>query len=244
MSNETPDGGLKAGSASLAESSPLPTQARKPRGRTRRVSPRLPQKDRCGGRRRGQVDLKHASSTKDSGADKRHRHPQPDNDHNRPLDFLSIFEDDTLATSSSKYANDPRLLAMAKVELMSAELRLHFIETYPVVDEKSVHRLAGGKETDKDSKARTWLSAGRIIGLPFVGITIYPAFQFLPNGQPYPLIREVIKAFSVNCTDWQRASWLVSPNEWLNGETPISAIHRNDPEVVSAAKRAYEVPAG
>lgn len=244
MSDETRDGGLKAGTATLVDSSPLPAQAKKPRGRVRHASPKFQQKGGRSGPQRGIGGLKHSPSAKGSGTGKRYRRKTPDVDHNRQQDFLSVFENDTLTASSSKYVNDPRLVAMAKIDLMSAEVRLYFMETYPVVDEKSAHRLAGGKESDKMNKAKAWRSAGQIIGLPFAGITIYPVFQFQPDGQPYPLIREVIKAFTKDYTDWQRASWLVSPCEWLNGETPISAIHKNDSEVVDAAIRECEVPVG
>ncbi len=244
MSDETPDAGLKAGAATLAESPSLPAQARKTRGRAHRASPNLPQKGGRRGPQRGLRTLDHALSAKSSGTGKRSRRKAQDDDASKHPDFWNNYKMGAMAKPSSEYVNDPRLLAMANTELMRAELRVKFFNTFPVLDEKAVHNLTNRKADGKETTAKRWQSEGRIIGLPIVDVMVYPAFQFQSNGKPYPLIQEVNKAFSKECTVWYLASWLVSPNEWLDGETPISAIQRNCREVVSAAERAGEVPVG
>lgn len=245
MSDETGDGGLKAGAATLVESSPRQVQARDTRRRARHTSPNLPQKGGRSGPQRGLGGIRHAPPSKSGSAGKRSNRKAADEDgNNRYPEFWRDVQKGNLTVPSSKYVNDPRLLAMAKLDLMRAELRVNFFSTYPVLDEMAVHDLADCKTAGKCTIARKWRSEERIIGLPFGDIVVYPAFQFQSNGEPYPLLLEVNKAFPKDCTDWQRVSWLVSPNEWLDGEIPVSAIQQGDPEVVEAASHAYEVPIG
>lgn len=242
MKKATQDGGLRASGATLAESFQRPTRAKQAHGRSDFRLPKSPQRSTRSLEESG--SLKHTSTAKNKRSARLSKKKPSETIGSRPSDDRYSAQKEYPEKSPSESVNDPWLLAMVDIELMRAELRVDFLNTFQVLDAEAVHRLAGGKGSDKSRKARAWRSAGRIIGLPIVGITVYPAFQFQPDGQPYPLIREVNKAFTKDCTDWQRASWLVSPNEWLNGETPVSAIQRSDPEVITAAKYACEVPVG
>ncbi len=244
MSDETPDGGLKAGAAAPVESSPLPAQAKQSSGGTRPAPPKSPRKGGRSGPQRGLVNLERTQSAKDNSIDKRSGRKESEEDASGHSEFWSDYKKGATTKPSSKYVNDSRLLAMANLELMRAQLRANFFSAYAVLDEMSVNRQAGCAIDGKTSIAMKWRSEGRIVGLPFVDVVVYPAFQFQPDGQPYPLLLEVNKALPEDCTDWHRASWLVSPNEWLEGETPVPAIQRGDPEVAIAASHAYEVPIG
>ncbi len=245
MKEDNRDGGLMAGAVTLLDSSQQATPAKRSLKPTRDVPPTFPQRKardtRPTKRHRGDSRV---SPSKKQSASKQLRSEAPEARDHRISAASSGARTESSAKLLEKDVNDPHLLAMVEIELMRAELRVYFLNTYPVLDAKAVHRQAGCKGADETRKARNWRSAGRIIGLPIVGSTVYPAFQFQSNGQPYPLIRKVNSVFRKDCTDWHRATWLVSPNERLDGETPLSAIQRNDPMVVEAATHAYEVPVG
>ncbi len=69
----------------------------------------------------------------------------------------------------------------------------------------------------------------------------YPAFQFNSTGRPYPEIQKVIEIFSgVVQTPYTIASWLVSPQDLLAGETPVSWLQtgKDSSQLVAAAQRS------
>ena len=71
-----------------------------------------------------------------------------------------------------------------------------------------------------------------------------PAFQFDDDGQPWPLVQPVLRALPAYRSAWQRAFWLVSPNEWLDERVPADALHEGDERVVEAAGHAGAVVIG
>ena len=83
---------------------------------------------------------------------------------------------------------------------------------------------------------------GRLLALDAAGgRKLYPAFQFGPDGRPYPELAPVLAAFSGAIeTPYTLASWLVSPQDLLEGETPAAWMRsRRDPErLQEAARRA------
>lgn len=137
--------------------------------------------------------------------------------------------------------NDAKLLAQAMIDLSRANLPVEFLAKYPVLDEEAVHSQAGYEDEDKAGTAENWRSAGRIIGLPVCGVTVYPAFQFQPDGLPYPLLQEVLQAIPEEYSDWIRVFWLVSPNEWRGRKFPIAVIQEGNPKVVKAVSVAWKV---
>lgn len=245
MTHETRGSELKAGAAALAEPSRPSVRAKNARGGAVPGSHKSPKKAGYRGPQRGIGGLRHSPHSQGSGgSDRQSQSEVLEDDASEIPEFWRDVRMGVLTVPSSEDVNDPRLLAMADIEFMRAELRVNFFNTYTVLDERSVNDKAGCKTAGKTNTARRWQAEGRIFGVPFVGIVVYPAFQFQPNGEPIPLILEVNKALPKDCTDWQRAAWFVSPNEWLDGKLPVSAIQRGDLEVVNAASHAFEVPEG
>jgi len=83
-----------------------------------------------------------------------------------------------------------------------------------------------------------------LLALPGENGPLYPEFQFDSQGQPWPLLAAVLAALPSHFSPWQRAFWLVAPEDALGGETPIARIARGDPPVVEAARRAGELTIG
>jgi hypothetical protein len=83
---------------------------------------------------------------------------------------------------------------------------------------------------------------GRLLALDAAGQRkLYPAFQFGPDGRPYPELARVLTIFEgIVETPYTVASWLVSPQDLLEGETPAAWVRsRRDPErLFTAARRA------
>lgn len=132
---------------------------------------------------------------------------------------------------------DPLDTAESRIDLRNAEMRLEFLQEFPAIEAQTVHKLAGHAGTNASQTAASWRKARKILGLPFGGKIIYPRFQFDADGQPYPLMRNVLKALPDDMTPWQVAFWIVSPNARLDTATPIDAIRRGDGLVIAAAER-------
>ena len=73
------------------------------------------------------------------------------------------------------------------------------------------------------------------------GRNLFPSFQFDPEGQPYSVMAKVVTVFSeVVETPYTIASWFVSPQDLLDGETPVAWMRsQKDPSrLLAAAKRS------
>lgn len=58
-------------------------------------------------------------------------------------------------------------------------------------------------------------------------------------------LKPVLDALSPDYSMWQRAFWLVSPDEWLDGECPIDAVCAGKIDrVIEAARLTHEDPIG
>lgn len=139
---------------------------------------------------------------------------------------------------------DPFEPVEARIDAKNAEMRAEFLKDFPVLDSAGVHKMAGLKGTNTSQTVNAWRQKGRILGLPVQGKNAYPVFQFDADGQPYALMESVLAALPKSFTAWQRAFWLVSPKELLDGETPADAIERGDDRVVATARRAGDRVAG
>lgn len=83
---------------------------------------------------------------------------------------------------------------------------------------------------------------GCVLVLPgFGGRNLYPAFQFSLDARPYPEIAKILEIFSdVVETPYTIASWLVSPQDLLEGETPIAWLRagKDSSQLLAAAQRS------
>ena len=139
---------------------------------------------------------------------------------------------------------DPFEPIEARIDGKNAEMRAEFLKDFPVLDSAGVHKLAGLKGTNTSQTVNAWRRKGRILGLPVHGRNAYPVFQFDADGQPLALMELVLAALPDSFTAWQRAFWLVSPKEALDGETPVDAVKAGDDRVVETARGASELVAG
>jgi hypothetical protein len=109
----------------------------------------------------------------------------------------------------------------------------------PLYDAEQVAILLGvGSRKTVSQLARR----GRLLALKAAGRRrLYPAFQFRPNGRPYPELAQVLAVFAGAVeTAHTVACWLVSPQPLLDEATPAAWMRgRRDPEpLLEAARRA------
>lgn len=218
MEKDAREDGLRAGAGAQIETSFAPMPASLPKKRTRALS-------RSPGTKAEPPGAQTQRNKPSANALTPSMSPPPERYHGPPKKNEE---------PEAELVNNPRLLAEAGIELMSAKLRFQFLNEFPVFDEMALQNKIVG-EGGSLNTAHKWREAGQIIGLPFAGMVLYPEFQFQSNGQPYPLIIEVNKAINSDYSDWQRALWLVTENEWLNTLTPISAIQNGDSRAIRAA---------
>ena len=139
---------------------------------------------------------------------------------------------------------DPFQPVEAKIDTRNAELRKEFVKDFPVLDSATVHKRAGLKGINTAQTVNSWRKRGRILGLPIQGKYGYPEFQFDADGQPLKLMKAILDALPKDFTPWQRAFWLVSPKEELDGDTPEKAMRDGNDRVVEMARSADQVPVG
>ncbi len=81
---------------------------------------------------------------------------------------------------------------------------------------------------------------GRLLALEASGgRKLYPAFQFGPGGRPYAEVPRVLEIFAGAVeSPYTIASWFVSPQDLLEGETPTAWLRsRREPEPLFEAAR-------
>ncbi len=142
--------------------------------------------------------------------------------------------------------DDPLTESLLKWVQEDARAQEEFLTRVPVLDSKGVAERAGYAPQHASNKVWRWRTAGRVFALKRGGVDLYPAFQFGDDGQPLPLIAELLEILSADATrtDWQNAFWFVSPNSWLRGAAPKDLLHRaSDRDSVLQAARYEVMPA-
>lgn len=122
-------------------------------------------------------------------------------------------------------------------------LQAEFLQAVPVLTDVEVS--ARSSEACASTKwVHEWRASRRIFSIHHRGQELYPAFQFRVDGQPQPIIAEIlpILAQDPERTDWDNALWFASETGWLDGERPIDCLF-SDPSAVRLAAEQGD-PAG
>jgi hypothetical protein len=109
----------------------------------------------------------------------------------------------------------------------------------PLYDVEQVKALleVGSRQAVSDLAKR-----GRLLALDASGgRKLYPAFQFGPDGRPYPEISQVLKIFAGAVeSSYTIASWFATPQDLLGGESGAAWMRsrRDTALLLEAARRA------
>lgn len=117
----------------------------------------------------------------------------------------------------------------------NAQARKDFLRQFEVLEAEEVHALYGSRAKNKAALAARWRAEGQIIAVEHEGRLFYPAFQFDAQGRPRSVIADVLAALGDQVGPWQVALWLVSPNGWLDGATPLDLLDEDPNRVIDAA---------
>jgi len=136
----------------------------------------------------------------------------------------------------------PASAARYEIEMDNARERARFVEEFPCYTSREVAELAGHGAANVSATATRWKKARRIVGLPWKGSDLYPAFQFR-EGRPRPIIGRLIEKLPRQMSAWQIAFWLTSSNGWLGGATPLERLD-DEAALLAAAERESEALGG
>ncbi len=100
-------------------------------------------------------------------------------------------------------------------------------------------------DTQPLSLVARWIVTRAVITIDSPWGAMFPLFQFdLPTASVVdamePLLNELRPVFD----DVELALWFVTPNEWLGGARPVSAMHHSLPAVMQAARADRFVAGG
>jgi hypothetical protein len=139
--------------------------------------------------------------------------------------------------------SDPRMAAFyADIADDNVKIRLRFLSTFPsltAVTLADVGMLAPAETKSLDH----WLAERRVFAVPVGPEKRFPVFQFA-QGQPLPVVADVLAALPANRSAWQTAFWFVSSNRWFDGATPLSLIETAPESVVAAARHESDEVVG
>ena len=130
-----------------------------------------------------------------------------------------------------------------ELEQDNAELRACYLREVPTCTAADIHKLMHGSQLSNPSEpASRWKREKRVFAVPVGRAQLFPRFQFA-DGNPLPVIKEVLKRLPDGMTPWQIAFWFQSGNGWLDGRSPEEALGDED-AVLNAADHLGEPAIG
>ncbi len=138
---------------------------------------------------------------------------------------------------------DDESLAAAVLQ-RDADARLALVREWGAWSATELADRAGASASNRSALASAWRTSGRVVGVDWNGRTVYPGFQFAPDGQPRPVIGRVLAHLRrAGLTDWQAMLWFASPTAWLDDRRPADALDDAPAAVEGAAAGFGERPA-
>ena len=130
-----------------------------------------------------------------------------------------------------------------ELEQDNAELRACYLREVPTYTAADIHKLMHGSQLSNPSEpASRWKREKRVFAVPVGRAQLFPRLQFA-DGNPLPVIKEVLKRLPDGMTPWQIAFWFQSGNGWLDGRSPEEALG-DEGAVLNAADRLREPAIG
>jgi hypothetical protein len=145
---------------------------------------------------------------------------------------------ETLEEAPGGRISEPAILLQAR---RLAEARRQLLAEHGALRSHEVAELAGSEAANASSRASDWRRRGRIFAVEHQGQTLFPAFQFGPDGRPRPVIAQVLEVLAEHLDPWQIALWFTSSQECLGGSRPVDRLD-DDPSAVLSAARAETEP--
>jgi hypothetical protein len=127
----------------------------------------------------------------------------------------------------------------------NAEARTALLTEFGGLTAAQVAELSGSAAHNRSALAGRWRREGRLLAVDHHGTTYYPGFQFDADGQPRPVVAEVLEHLNaLAVTPWQQALWFTTANGWLDGRRPVDILEDEPDAIVGAAREAAREPVG
>jgi hypothetical protein len=118
----------------------------------------------------------------------------------------------------------------------NALAREALLQDFGALTSAEVADLAGSRAANKAALANRWKQEGRIFPVTHHGQTLFPSYQFDAEGQPWPVIAEVLSTIGQQSRDWELAIWFISSSGWLGGRRPVDLLESEPAAVAKAAR--------
>ncbi len=122
----------------------------------------------------------------------------------------------------------------------NAAAREGLLQEFGALTSAEVADLAGSRASNKAALANRWKQEGRIFPVTHHGQTLFPAYQFDGEGQPRPVIAQVLSTLGKQSRDWELALWFLSASGWLGGKRPVDLLDSDPAAVAEAARREID----
>jgi hypothetical protein len=122
----------------------------------------------------------------------------------------------------------------------NAQGRYALLQEFGGLTSAQVGEFAGSKSSNRAALAHRWKSDGRIFSVVYQGDTYFPGFQFDGEGQPLPIIAEIIEILGNVRPGWELALWFTGSDGWLGGKRPVDLLLKKPKKVLEAARREAE----
>lgn len=125
----------------------------------------------------------------------------------------------------------------------NAQAREELLREFGALSAEQVADQAGSRAANRSALASRWHGEDRVVGVPWHGRTLYPAFQFR-DGRPSPT---VVHAAAIlrdrGLSDWALALWFLTPSGWLWDRRPVDLLDEDPERVLVAAGETLSLPA-
>ncbi len=133
----------------------------------------------------------------------------------------------------------PSAAAVAQAR-RNALARAELAREFGLLTSAEVAELAGSRARNRAALANRWTKEGRVFAVPHGGQLLWPGFQFDAQGQPRPVVAEVLRSFADEPSPWALALWFTSHTGWLDGRRPVDLLETEPGAVVEAARAENE----
>jgi hypothetical protein len=130
---------------------------------------------------------------------------------------------------------EPSTAALAQAR-RNAYARRRFVEEWGGLTGEEAAALAGSTAKNRAATASRWKQNRRVFAVPYTGKTYFPAFQFDQNGEPKPVIHDILGVLQEHYGPWEIGLWFTAANGILGGKRPVDILDKDSEKVLAAAR--------
>lgn len=120
----------------------------------------------------------------------------------------------------------------------NAQARVELVQEFDALTSAQVARRAHSVAKNPSATTTRWASQGKIFNVSWDGAAVYLGFQFDDEGQPLPVVAEVLATVGDRLAGWELALWFTGDSSWLDDDRPVDVLRTAPADVVEAARYA------